>query len=172
MRKIHSIVVHHSAGPDTTSVQQIRKRHILNGWRDIGYHMVISRYGGVWDVYQGRSEDQPGAHAGRGFPGNRGSLGVCVCGNYVNSTPPKEALVLLSDLVARWREKYGALRVWGHCDLNATACPGTRLYDLLPMIDQGMTPLRWAAMQLYEVPTRSLAEDRKTARKFFMSNII
>ena len=61
MRKISKIIVHCSAtqeGKDI-SVDTIRKWHLKRGWRDIGYHFVISLDG---EIEEGRPIEQSGAH--------------------------------------------------------------------------------------------------------------
>jgi len=44
MRKISTIVVHHSGNTDTPN--KIKKLHVnINKWDDVGYHFMISREG-------------------------------------------------------------------------------------------------------------------------------
>lgn len=163
MRRVHSIVIHHTAGPDTATAAQINQRHISNGWLGIGYHFVITRAGGAWHIETGRDIEKRGAHAGRGFPGNLGSVGVAVAGNYVKTEPPRAALALLVGLIRQLEGKYGHLFVYGHCDLNMTACPGQMLYNWIPAIrdyDGG-------EIDTAIPPNRALAVDRTDARYQF-----
>lgn len=77
MRRIEFIVIHTSATfPDMdVDAEWIRRVHVdENGWRDIGYHKVITRHKGVED---GRPLEQAGAHvAGH----NAFSVGVVMVG--------------------------------------------------------------------------------------------
>ena len=62
MRDINLLVVHCSAtqaGLDVGAAE-IRKWHVGQGWKDIGYHYVIRRSGAI---EPGRPESEVGAHA-------------------------------------------------------------------------------------------------------------
>jgi hypothetical protein len=141
--------------------------HLARGWRDIGYHAVVTKKGGTWHIEPGRPERLQGAHAGRGFKGNKGSLGICIAGNYVDEMPEYDALNCLLKQCNDWMEEYGDLEIWGHCDLNTTACPGLMLYSCIPAIindvGSGVSDLRG---RFYV--ERKLAEDRTKAREFFI----
>lgn len=177
MRRVHSIVLHHTAGSPVDTAVAIRRKHIAKGWRDIGYHCIITKAGGVWHIEAGRPEAVVGAHAGRGFPGNTGSLGIAVCGNYVNALPPVEALDILFHQIFMWNIRYsgtvtgvgdGPLRVWGHCDLNMTACPGT-LYNVIPAIRDALIHKR-TLLDHSLIRPRIFAEARKEARQYFAAH--
>lgn len=135
MRPINRIIVHHSAGPDTATVESIRRFHTASpptgrGWKDIGYHYVVrrdERHGG-WLVEAGRPVAEEGAHD---QDQNFDSIGVCVLGSYRPGTlPPAQAWWLLVGLVAGLRLKYGIdlEGVEGHCEhepaSTPTRCPG------------------------------------------------
>ena len=71
MRKINKIIIHHSASPLITTVDDIRDWHVHNnGWSDIGYHYIILGDGSIED---GRPITKIGAHC-KGK--NRYSIGV------------------------------------------------------------------------------------------------
>lgn len=132
MREIHTIILHHTASPATTTVDTIRRWHTQgNGWSDIGYHYVV-RLGddGHWTVEKGRPESRTGAHDGGE---NRGSLGIVVCGDYTDQPLPEYAEIALCALVAAKCIEYGVPveRVEGHGeyepDDTPTRCPG---YDM------------------------------------------
>lgn len=76
MKRIDFITVHCSATPadGDFDAADIRRWHRKQGWRDIGYHYVITRDG---DVQKGRPDDQAGAHT-KGI--NSRSLGICMVG--------------------------------------------------------------------------------------------
>ena len=131
-----------------------------NGWNDIGYDLLVDRFGTVFAGRAGGGE-QPviGAQAG-GW--NTVSTGVAMIGSYSLAPPPAVALRALERVLA-WklslaglpatgavRERSngddpgdnpyprGALvrfqRISGHRDADLTDCPGAALYALLPRI--------------------------------------
>lgn len=157
-------IVHHTAGSNTYSqadapavVRGIELYHVQgNGWNDIGYNLLVDRFG---TVYEGRAggidRSVVGAHA-LGF--NTGSVGIAVLGTYTDSAPSPAAQDALARTLA-WRldlahvdpvstltvisggsERYPAgkpvaLRaVSGHRDTGLTECPGNALYAQLDAI--------------------------------------
>lgn len=78
-------------------------------------------------------------HAGQ-WGANQTSIGIETAGNYIDKALPYEALMCVADTLAReWdKEIGGALKVYGHKDWFATACPGqiyNRLGELVDMIN-------------------------------------
>ncbi|EMQ2877340.1 N-acetylmuramoyl-L-alanine amidase, partial [Vibrio navarrensis] len=73
---MHYITIHCSAtSPEQNiGVSEIRAWHRAKGWRDIGYHWVITRQG---ELQAGRPMTQQGAHV-RGH--NQGNIGICLIG--------------------------------------------------------------------------------------------
>lgn len=129
---VDRLVVHHTAGRETTTRDEIDRDHRARGWDGIGYHRLIRREGEVWRREAGRPLEAVGAHAvGRNYRG----IGVAVAGNY-DVAPPSPAAVaeLVSELVALCRLFGRVLEIEGHRDVNATACPGRHLYSLLPEV--------------------------------------
>jgi flagellar hook assembly protein FlgD len=154
-------IVHHTAGSNTYTqaeapavVRGIELYHVQgNGWNDIGYNLLVDRFG---TVYEGRAggvdRNVVGAHA-LGF--NTGSVGIAVLGSYGSAAPSAAAQDALVKVLA-WRldlahvdpvstltvvsggsERFPAgipvfLRaVSGHRDTGLTECPGNALYGLL-----------------------------------------
>lgn len=125
MRKIDEIILHCTATPEGRdhSVDDVRAWHRQRGFRDIGYHYLITLDG---SVRAGRPLEAAGAHC-RGH--NARSIGVCYVGGVAadGRTPKdtrtaaqREALVsLLLKLLMRFR----AARVVGHNELSSKACP-------------------------------------------------
>ncbi len=157
-------IVHHTAGSNIYSqaeapavVRGIELYHVqANGWNDIGYNLLVDRFG---NVYEGRAggvdRNVVGAHA-LGF--NTGSVGIALLGTYGDAAPSQTTRDALARTLA-WRldlahveplstltvisggsERYPpgipvVLRaVSGHRDTGLTECPGNALYGLLDAI--------------------------------------
>jgi hypothetical protein len=159
-RAARAIVVHHTAGSNDYSradaaavVRGIYRYHTRSlGWADIGYNVVVDRYG---TVYEGRAGglDRPvvGAHAG-GY--NTGTVGVALIGQHDTATtspagaaPTAEAMAALADVLA-WKADLHHIdpaatvtiggsagfaaktvpTILGHRDVTATSCPGNTVY--------------------------------------------
>lgn len=132
-RDIKEIIIHCTATPEgqPRTLEQIRQEHIkVNGWNDIGYHILIGINGEVWE---GRSFDKVGAHcAGH----NSNSIGVCYVGGveYKKNTPysklkpkdtrtPKQKEALLS-VLKKLKQDFPQAKIYGHHDFNkGKACP-------------------------------------------------
>lgn len=129
MRPIDLIVIHHSASPRSTTIDQIREWHIKKGWQDIGYHIVIS---GGGRVLNGRPINIIGAHAA-GY--NMRSIGVCVIGNNTVESErwTPDQVKALADVVKTLQLVYPDAKVLGHRDLEDThtLCPGVNVKEVL-----------------------------------------
>ena len=120
--------------PTTEKVAEIRRWHVQQrGWRDIGYHWVIDRDGGV---APGRPETEIGAHV-EGH--NAGTIGICLLGGYgasandifeMNFTAAQAAAV--KQLIAGIIGRTAIRKVSGHNDYAAKACPGFRVAEWMP----------------------------------------
>jgi hypothetical protein len=168
---IHFVVVHHTAGTnDYTAAQSaaivrgIEIYHVQgNGWDDIGYNLLVDKYGQVFEGRYG-GVDRPviGAHA-QGF--NTGSVGVAVIGDYTSTRLSSAAKKALEEVLA-WRLDLAhvdplATFQWlsggnprfpsgvpvflraiaGHRDTGYTDCPGNSLYAELPQIAKDVAAL-------------------------------
>lgn len=177
---LHMGIVHHTAhrsaanGANSYTAEEapgiIRAMQIYHtrstrqgglGWDDLGYNMVIDRFGRVYEGRRGGFDQAVvGAHA-QGF--NAGSFGVAVIGDFSNILPSKEALHALTNVIAVKSQIHGldpggftnqmpmvqptdqvttaslatatVLRpvIVGHRDVGSTLCPGMIL-DLLPQM--------------------------------------
>jgi N-acetylmuramoyl-L-alanine amidase len=127
MRVINKVVIHCS-DLEWGTVDGIRRYHVSQGWKDIGYHFVVENgigtRNGVYRperdgyVFAGRPIAQAGAHV---MGHNRDSLGVCLVGK--NEFTPKQ-LQSTKRLIELLRSNYGDIEVWGHRDLDpAKTCP-------------------------------------------------
>ncbi len=135
MGTINLLVIHCSATqPDVdVGAKEIRGWHKARGWRDIGYHYVITRLG---LVEKGRDldgdgdvEDEQGAHAA-GF--NKNSLSICLVGGVDKNNKPESNFTrnqwrCLENLVNDIRDRHSLSikQVVGHRDLPGVqkACP-------------------------------------------------
>ena len=158
--QLKAVVIHHTAGTNSYSSSQSAElvRGILTyhtqtlGWADIGYNVLVSKYG---QVFEGRSgglhRNITGAHA-YGF--NTGSFGISVMGNYQSTAAPSAARAAVARLVgwkllstfqikvastSSWTPGSGTRfpagktialpKMFGHRDVNYTDCPGNALYN-------------------------------------------
>lgn len=113
------IVLHHAAA-SSAGPQDIHRMHKNNGWAGIGYHFYV-RKDGV--VYRGRPAFAIGAHC-QGY--NNISIGICAEGDYQNENEimPATQKKAIVDMLQYAIRLYPKVKVVGHRNLNATACPG------------------------------------------------
>jgi hypothetical protein len=144
----------------------------VNGWNDIGYNMLVDRYGQVFEGRAGGLDAQViGAHAG-GF--NTESTGVATLGNF-SSTRLSDAGVNALAHVLAWKLSLNGIpaegnvtvtshggpdtpfragtpvtvnRISGHRDVDSTACPGAALYAQLPGLRRLVSGLEGPVSQL------------------------
>jgi hypothetical protein len=110
-------------------VAEIRRWHVeQRGWRDIGYHWIVDRFGAV---APGRSESEIGAHV-EGH--NRGTIGICLLGGYGASADDLfeknftgAQATAAKRLIGGIKRRTAIGRVSGHQDYAAKACPGFRV---------------------------------------------
>jgi peptidoglycan hydrolase-like protein with peptidoglycan-binding domain len=131
---VSEIVVHCSATrPDwmlaasfADQVAEIRRWHIQDrGWRDIGYHWLISRSG---DLLPGRAETEIGAGV---IDHNRGVIHVCLIGGAGSAETDRFRDNFTAAQDATLRGQLQAIgmrtqirRISGHNEWAAKACPG------------------------------------------------
>lgn len=149
-RKPVRIIVHHTAdpnGPDTSRDAAIRvARNIQNfhmdrrGWIDSGQQFTISR-GGI--VLEGRHRSLEALRGGRRHVvgahctgQNNDAVGIENEGTYGTAAPPGPQLDRLRELCAAICRQYGIrpTEIQGHRDYRDTACPGNKLYGMLPQL--------------------------------------
>ena len=150
-RQWNVIVIHHSATPDgqTFDSQSIRDYHIkVQGWQEIGYHLLIEKVQNEWYYILGRPLTMIGAHSGTksSVLYNKIGIGICLIGNYDKEVPSQKALTMLKDVVKRLMDFYNIMRnnVIGHWEVfirlglartkeeawsKYKTCPG-KLFDL------------------------------------------
>lgn len=128
---IDSIVVHHTAGPATQSLQEIASYHVQpgnhicsSGCPAISYHVMIDRQANAYLV---NDLENISYHA---TPANSNSVGVCFVGNY-ERIEPTTAQIRRFRQVVRWLEgRCGRkLEIMLHKQVSSrgTACPGKHI---------------------------------------------
>lgn len=125
------IFIHHSLTRDSGSVSwgAIRRYHTETlGWAGgVGYHsgieLVISGGRLYYETFMGRMWDVPGAHV-RGH--NSDSLGLCFIGNYDQTKPEDEMLIVGAKIIKLWMRLFDIKinEIYGHRDFSTKSCPG------------------------------------------------
>jgi N-acetylmuramoyl-L-alanine amidase/FlgD Ig-like domain len=187
-------VVHHTAGTNSYTREQsaaivrgIELYHVQgNGWNDIGYNLLVDKYGQVFEGrYGGVDKNVIGAHA-LGF--NTGSVGVSVLGDYSSAQLPAAGKLALEQVLAwrldlahidplslvNWKSggnpKYPAglpvplHAIAGHRDTGFTDCPGNALYAMLPQIAKDVAALGGPKIYAPAVAKNGEGQWRFTAR--------
>lgn len=168
---VANAVVHHTVNANdysAASVPQILRsiqafHQDAEEFDDIGYNFVVDRFGTIWEGRAGGA-DRPvvGGHV-KGF--NTGSVGVAALGTFDGAAPSNETLEGIAQVIA-WKfamrniDPFGQITlisnggdiyaegesvtvniIDGHRSIGATACPGARLFALLPDIRQRVAAL-------------------------------
>ena len=160
---VRGAFVHHTAGSNSYTasdvpgiLRAIYTYHVRGrGWRDIGYNFLVDKFGRAWEGrYGGTTAAVVGAHVA-GY--NSYSTGVSVLGTYTSKTPESAVLTALQQLIA-WKlgihgvNMYGSvaypglktlLTIAGHRDGGSTECPGTLLYNRLPVLRTRIDAALW-----------------------------
>lgn len=163
-RVIRQVHVHHTASSNRYSrgdvpgiLAGIYRYHTKSlGWSDIGYNVLVDRFGRAWVGRRGGvGKRVRGAHT-LGF--NHKSTGIAVIGRFERRTPPQRVLTKIAKIAA-WqfdrhhtrargkvartsrgsdlypaRTKVRLPRIDAHSHTNSTACPGDQLRAALPEI--------------------------------------
>ena len=133
MRDILRIIVHHSASSLDTKKEDIEQWHLARGWNQIGYHGVVEGDG----LYRtGRPIQLTGAHARHA---NQDSLGLCIVGDNTNDARhwTFEQMKTADKVLEVWLWMWPQAKVFGHCDVGATLCPGVDVRDVFARIRRG-----------------------------------
>jgi hypothetical protein len=124
------LVLHHTAYPSdrvgttvaaqSRHMREIERWHLDRGFLAIGYHFVISPSG---RIFRCRPVDRMGAHV-KGH--NRGTVGICLMGDFDHDRPTVAALAALAAVRAKLIPGAEGRPLLGHRDHSgqATACPG------------------------------------------------
>lgn len=126
------VVIHHSVtaegnsmGDVKATLRQIDNLHRSKGYGGIGYNIAVDYAG---RVYRARGVNIQGAHT---VNANAKNYGIVYIGDG-RKRITKEATDAITKTVA-WLEKHSGhkLKVYGHQDLYATACPGPKIQKLV-----------------------------------------
>ena len=140
------IIIHHTQTANRPldvagAIRSIYYYHAVSqGWGDIGYNYLVDHNG---RIYQGRFGGQNviGGHA---FQFAIGSSGIATIGNFQTeevTDAAKAGLVAITAFVGRALDPRGSADlqealnlpiISSHRDVNATTCPGDRLWNDLP----------------------------------------
>ena len=164
---IRRFAVHHTVtaeGSDpAATVRAILAYHTqANGWNDIGYNFLIDSAGRVYEgrwarsyapgeIPDGENRDGKGVIGAHVSGNNTGTVGVALLGDFTGASPTRAAIRSLERVLAWKGDRHDVdllgetswstgtrSTIAGHRDVGQTACPGGRLYELLPTI-------RWSA---------------------------
>lgn len=191
--KNKATIIHHTEGSNTYSKEQVPG--ILRGiqafhqgsrhWCDIGYNMLVDKYG---NIYEGRPKLDKAAIGAHAASVNRGTFGISVLGSY-SKKAPQAAIDSVARIVAwqssKWKwdvdskvtltsaggetrkypkgTKMTIQRVSGHRDVGNTDCPGDGLYSQLPDI-------RKKAQQFQKGGAPAQQEAKSAIQKFYDAN--
>ena len=129
-RRVDRVFVHCSASDAAAhdNVEVIRSWHLKRGWRDIGYHFVITRNG---VLRAGRPLSLvPAAQKGH----NIGSIAVCLTGLRVFTVEQMQKLV---DLCVYIDDAYEIITFHGHCEVANKLCPVFSYKEVLRLDARG-----------------------------------
>ena len=166
-RRPEKIIVHHTATRNrevplalATLARAIQDFHMdTNDWIDSGHHFLVDRSG---LVAEGRHRSMEALLDGQRLvegshcpDQNDRSIGIENEGTYSEADPPAALLAGLRALCAFTCQQYGlrATQLYGHRDFRDTACPGDRLYALLPSLRRGVATL----LRTPDVDSRAIA---------------
>ena len=137
------MVLHHSGTTqgDVASLDATHRRRVDSAgkpWLGIGYHFVVGNGQGMADglvepTFRWRQQ-LAGAHAGEARTNETG-IGICLIGNFQETTPSGRQLAATKSLVAALATHYQIPRgrVLLHQDVRATECPG-RLFPVADVL--------------------------------------
>jgi hypothetical protein len=149
-KKPQKVLVHHTATKNVDDMsanalgelcRSIQTFHMSDrGWEDTGQNFTISR-GGY--IAEGRHESLRTLLGGQSFvegahctDQNDSSIGIENEGTYTEVQPPLSLFNALTVMCAYICNQYGIepTQLYGHRDFWDTACPGDKLYALLPTL--------------------------------------
>lgn len=128
LAQVNYLVIHHTAGSDTQTAEEIANDHINNnGWGGIGYHFLIDKDGAVYYVGDISTARANVANL------NEQVIGICLIGNFTGKEPTAQQIDSAKKLCDFFINSYPDLpnvnsydSVLGHSELpnQSTPCPG------------------------------------------------
>lgn len=128
LSQVNYLAIHHSAGPDTQTPQQIANFHIQsNGWGGIGYHFLVAKDGTVYYVGDIGTARANVANL------NEQVIGICLIGNFMDGNLPSPEQLDSTKKLCNFLINFPALsnidswdNIRGHKELpgQSTTCPG------------------------------------------------
>ena len=167
------VVVHHTAGTNDYTAEQspsivrgIYYYHaVILGWGDIGYNLLVDKYGQVFEGRYGTLDSDPGTMVvgGHSYGANTGTMGIAMMGNYSFVSPSSIQIERVGQMTGWFLARAGVTDAYGssrftfratqkyrrgqtidldvisaHRDVGYTTCPGDAGYSM-------MDPIRSAA---------------------------
>lgn len=124
MRYINEIILHCSDTKEglNFNINDIRRWHKAQGWKDVGYHYVICLDG---TVEQGRALEEIGSHC-KGH--NAHSIGICYIGGLDKNGKPadtrtRQQKAAIYDLLNKLANLFPDATIHGHKEFANKACP-------------------------------------------------
>lgn len=145
LSQVNYLAIHHTAGPDTQTPEQIANFHInSNSWGGIGYHFLIAKDGAVYYVGDISTARANVANL------NDQVLGICLIGNFTQGRLPTneqlDSAHKLCDFFISHFPDLSNVNSWasvrGHKELpgQSTACPGDNWLSWRIQIVEGIIP--------------------------------
>ena len=187
--KIQGAVIHHTESSNNYTQAQVAQqiRNIYNyhavtlGWGDIGYNVIVDKFGGIWEGRSGGLAKQiHAAHAGNA---NSNTFGITVMGGFMKEAPIAAAQDSVAKTVAWKLQLHGITSATGnisvlhqsgkyvsvpvvsaHRDVGWTDCPGDALYARIPNIR--------TAVQNYLKQTTTVTPPATPGSGFNAANVI
>ncbi|XP_053394308.1 peptidoglycan recognition protein 1-like [Mercenaria mercenaria] len=134
-------VIHHTASSSCSTIEKCKTyvRNTQSGHiddpeigSDIAYNFLVDKNG---NVYEGRGWDKVGYHCGD-WGINSNSIGIAVIGNFMTREPSAEAqdaVKSLLEMAVYKRKLDSTYKLRGHRDVNGSACPGDKFYNLIKL---------------------------------------
>lgn len=128
LSQVNYLAIHHTAGPDTQTPQQIANLHIQsNGWGGIGYHFLVAKDGTVYYVGDIGTARANVANL------NEQVIGICLIGNFMDGNLPSAEQLDATNKLCNFLINFPDLsnlnsgdNIRGHKELpgQSTTCPG------------------------------------------------
>lgn len=156
---VKGAVVHYTLTTDNYSREQVAQQirninyyhQVTQGWGDIGYNLLVDRFGQVWEGRSGGLTNAiRGAHASGA---NFDTFGISFLGGLNGGVPSTTAFDSMAKAIA-WKLSvhdvknpqgranirhadgrfYQTPVISGHRDVGSTSCPGDNIYSRLPSL--------------------------------------